>query len=161
MKGNEMSREPTGLFWLFVFCFGVCILFTSCQQEKDPLEKAHKTINSYEAVEAEILEIEKTVRERDARERLYHHFYGERDEILKIAEGGCNETNPLHRALIREMSWLVLAELKDRRPDFQLRVEREHPKDVFDCPVCNKRHPLPHCLPNSNDQIPPPPQKAE
>lgn len=121
-----MSREPVGLFWLFVFCLVFCV---SCGKPQDAIEKASKKIDSYEAVEAEIMEIEKTVRERDARERLYHHFYGERDEILDIAEGDYNQNNPLHRALIREMSWLVLAELKDRRPDFQLRVEREHPQE--------------------------------
>jgi len=128
-----MNREATRLFWLHCLLWAAfCAIYVGCGKPQDALDKAAKTIDSFEEVEKEVMEIEKSVRERDARERLYHHFYGERDEILDIAEGRYNQNNPLHRALVREMSWLVLAELKDRRPDFQLRVEREHPQEQQD-----------------------------
>jgi hypothetical protein len=32
-------------------------------------------------------------------------------------------------------------------------------RDVFYCPKCEKRHPLPHCLPDPGD-YPPPPRKT-
>jgi hypothetical protein len=99
------------------------ILFLGCQPVQDPLDT--KTISSFEEVEEEINRIEKTVRERSARERLYQHFYDNRDEVLKIANGGYNNEKPLHRALVREMAWVVLAELKEKRYDLEMRVVRE------------------------------------
>jgi len=110
--------------WGTVAVLVVALFLTSgCKPVQDPLDT--QTISSFEEVEEEINRIEKTVRERDARERLYQHFYDNRDEVLKIANGGYHTEKPLHRALIREMSWVVLAELKEKRYDFEMRVVRE------------------------------------
>jgi len=115
-----MKTLEIALSIAFGFCF-----FLGCAQKKDPLDQAAPKISSFEEVEKEINEIEKTVRERDARERLLQHFYDNRDEILNIANGRYNNTQPLHRALIREMSWMILAELKEKRYDFEMRIECE------------------------------------
>lgn len=92
---------------------------------EDPLDTVQNKIDTDEAVEQQILEIERTVRERDAAERIYNHLYHERDEILNIAQGNYNGNSPLHRALIREHAWIVLAELRKRRPEFEIRIESE------------------------------------
>jgi hypothetical protein len=109
--------------FLYTVCAAVTLLLLGCKPVQDPLDT--KTISSFEEVEEEINRIEKTVRERNARERLYQHFYDNRDEVLKIANGGYHSEKPLHRALVREMSWVVLAELKEKRYDFEMRVVRE------------------------------------
>ena len=105
-----------------------CLFLIGCGESEppqDPLDKVKGTISSFEGIEAQIQQIESTTRERDARERIYFHFYAERDAILEIAHGDYSPQSSLHRALTQEMAWVILGELLERRPDFQLRVERE------------------------------------
>jgi hypothetical protein len=113
--------------WFSRFALFFVALFLGCTAEpmSDPLDQVESQIDSMEAIESQIHEVERTVHERDAGERVYHHLFNERDAILDIAEGGYNSNSPLHRALIREMSWVVLGELRKRRPDFEIRIQRE------------------------------------
>jgi hypothetical protein len=116
---------------IFLLIGTLFILGCSSEPESDPLDKVEEKINSMEAVEDQIREIERTVRERDASERVYTHLFNDRDAILEIAEGKYNQNSPLHRALIQEMSWVILGELLERRPDFEVRVERERTTSSF------------------------------
>ena len=118
----RLSGEIVSLMAIFLLIFIGC---TSHESDPDPLDKVEAKIDSMESIEDQIREIERTVRERDAGERVYSHLFNERDAILEIAEGEYNENSPLHRALIQEISWVVLGELLERRPEFEVRVERE------------------------------------
>jgi hypothetical protein len=118
----RLSGEIVSLMAIFLLIFIGC---TSHESDPDPLDKVEAKIDSMESIEDQIHEIERTVRERDAGERVYSHLFNERDAILEIAEGEYNANSPLHRALIQEISWVVLGELLERRPEFEVRVERE------------------------------------
>lgn len=119
--------RPLWVELMSLSCLAGLLFSSGCEsgQTEDPLDTVQSKIDSDEAVEQQILEIERTVRERDAAERIYNHLYYERDEILNIAQGNYNGNSPLHRALIREHAWIVLAELRKRRPEFEIRIETE------------------------------------
>lgn len=105
-------------FFLLPLCF-----YVGCAGADDPA--TIKKIDSFEAVEKEVLNVEKTVREKDAKERLYQHFYNHREELLLIAQGKSNSSNSTHRALIREAAWMILAEVHQRKPDFKIEIKVE------------------------------------
>ena len=74
------------------------------------------------------MNVERIVREKDAKERLYEHFYNHREVLLLIAQGKDNNQNPTHRALTREAAWMILAEVHKRKPDFNIEIEVEPEK---------------------------------
>ena len=122
VKPLLVSEAVSAVFLFFV------ILFLGCEAPpppQDPLDQVEPTISSFEEIEAQIHQIESTTRERDARERIYFHFFAERDALLEIAQGDYNSNSSLHRALVQEMAWVTLGELLERLPEFQLRVDRE------------------------------------
>jgi len=119
----SLNRVQLGyLGVIVVFCL-VGLGCSKVEQEEDVLDSVE--ISSFEEIEGQIHQIESTVRERDARERVYFHFYAERDAILAIAKGEYNINDPLHRALAQEMAWVTLGELLERRPDFQINIEQK------------------------------------
>jgi len=111
-------------------CFTIvgCELKTSGSVD-DPLKK----IQSFEEVEKEFNSAGKHI-DKNAKERLYYQLYLERHEILKIAEGRYDHQSGTHRALIRQMAWVALGEIQQRRPEFEIQVKGTEPEPETEGP---------------------------
>lgn len=114
-----------GSFAILCLC---CVFLGVAGCEQQPAEDRIKSkVESFDKIEEEILAIEKAANP-DARKRIYDHFYNRRAELIIIAEGDCNMQDARHRALVRQMAWFVLSEIKKERPE----VVKERPEVVIE-----------------------------
>ena len=98
-----------------------------CEQRTFDTPEVQKKISSFEHIEQEINNVRKEVQFPAAKDRIYHDLFHERNEILKIAEGrSLSNLSPTQKeAIIRKLAWVVLGELQERRPEFEIIVEEE------------------------------------
>lgn len=106
-------------------CVAVTILIAGCAPDSHQ-PSLEERVDSFDKIENEILIIKRDIETPDAKMRIYKDLYHERHDLQRIAEGQWDQHD---HALIRKATWVVLGEIMEKYPDFEVVTVHEPPGD--------------------------------